>query len=274
MKPAATSVAIRQLILFTLLVNGLAWLGPLLGGDPTAPGLGVIVWGTAPFVAALVMKFVLRDKTALGFNPAVRGNGRWYALSALLYPLAIALVLGVGLLIDTTTLHKMTIPLLLTAMLPFAVTYFIFAFSEEVGWRGYLTPKVAGINNGLFGYVVIGVIWALWHFPYLRELWAHTSEGLVTLLPRFILGTIVAAIVYGEIRKRSGTVWPAVLMHWLGNTIANTLLVGTGPTAAPGSGFVALTPGQAWLGSFGVEGVLMMAIFALIGGVLYRTRQG
>ncbi|MEZ4710184.1 MAG: lysostaphin resistance A-like protein [Caldilineaceae bacterium] len=176
MKSVETSVAIRQLILFTLLVNGLAWLGPLLGGDPTAPGLGVLVWGTAPFVATLVMKFVVRDKTALGLNLALRGNGRWYALSALIYPLAIALVLGVGLLIGATTIHNVTIPTLLTAMMPLAVTYFIFAFFEEVGWRGYLTPKVAGINNGRFGYVVIGVIWASWHFPYLRELWAHTSE--------------------------------------------------------------------------------------------------
>lgn len=274
MKPVETRVAIRQLILFTLLVNGLAWLGPLLGGDPTAPGLGVLVWGTAPFVATLVMKFVVRDKTALGLNLALRGNGRWYALSALIYPLAIALVLGVGLLIGATTIHNVTIPTLLTAMMPLAVTYFIFAFFEEVGWRGYLTPKVAGINNGLFGYVVIGVIWASWHFPYLRELWAHTSEGLVTLLPRFIVGTIVSAIVYGEIRKRSGAVWPAVLMHWLGNTIANTLLIGAASGSVPGAGYVAFTPGRAWLGSFGVEGVLMMVIFALIGGVLYRTRRG
>jgi membrane protease YdiL (CAAX protease family) len=166
-----------------------------------------------------------------------------------------------------------TVSTLLTAMIPLAVTYFIFAFFEEVGWRGYLTPKVAGLTNGLLGYVVIGVIWASWHFPYMRELWAHTSEGLVTLLPRFILGTIVSAVLYGEIRRRSGTVWPAVLMHWLGNTIANTLLVGAASGAVPGAGFVAFTPGRAWLGSFGVEGVLMMIIFALIGGVLYRARQ-
>ena len=33
-------------------------------------------------------------------------------------------------------------------------------------------------------------------------------------------------VVYGEIRLRVNSFWPAVLMHWSGNTIANTLLLG------------------------------------------------
>jgi hypothetical protein len=32
---------IRNIIIFAALVNGLAWKGPVVGGDPTAPGLGV-----------------------------------------------------------------------------------------------------------------------------------------------------------------------------------------------------------------------------------------
>ena len=63
--------AIRNITIFTVLVNGLAWLGPVLGGDPTTPGLGFLVWATAPIVSALVMKLLLRDKGALGFKPAV-----------------------------------------------------------------------------------------------------------------------------------------------------------------------------------------------------------
>ena len=137
-----------------------------------------------------------------------------------------------------------------------------------MGWRGYLAPKVYGLNDRLSGHALVGLIWASWHFPYLRELWTHTSEGLVTLLPRLILGTIVFAVVYGEIRIRTGSVWPAVLMHWMGNTFANTLLTGFA-----GEGFVSFVPGKEWLGSFGVEGVLMIALFALLGGFLYRQRR-
>jgi membrane protease YdiL (CAAX protease family) len=261
--------AIRNILIFAILVNGLAWLGPVLGGDPTTPGPGFLVWGTAPLVSALVMVFLLRDKVSMGFRPAFRGNGRWYALSILAYPVTIAVVLALGLLLGASSISNFTVPAFTTAMLPLAVIFFFFALFEEVGWRGYLAPRVYGLSDSLLGHALVGLIWASWHFPYLRELWAHTSEGLVTLLPRFVLGAIIFAVVYGEIRIRVGSVWPAVLMHWIGNTIANTLLAGFA-----GEGFVRLAPGKEWLGSFGVEGVLMIALFGLLGSVLYLRRRG
>lgn len=262
-------LVIRNIIIFTILVNGLAWLGPVLGGGPTTPGPGFLVWATAPIVSVLVMKFLLRDKVSLGLRPAIKGNGRWYALSTLVYPLAIAVVLAMGLLLDASTIGILTIHALVAAIIPLAVTFFIFAFIEEVGWRGYLAPKAYNLNNGLLGHVLVGVIWASWHFPYFRELTAHTSEALVTLLPRFILGTIVFAVVYGEIRKRTGSVWPAVLMHGVGNTLANNLLSGFA-----GNGLVSLVPGKEWLGSFGVEGAAMIVLFGLLGSYLYLRRRG
>ncbi|GAH73914.1 unnamed protein product, partial [marine sediment metagenome] len=37
---------IRYIVIFSVLVNVVAWTGPLLGGDPTSPGLGFLIWGT------------------------------------------------------------------------------------------------------------------------------------------------------------------------------------------------------------------------------------
>ena len=258
---------IRNIVIFTLLMTGLAWLGPVLGGDPTEPGLGFLLWGTAPIVSALVMKLLLRDDVPMGFKLRLKGNGRLYALSALSYPVTIAIIVVVGLLLGASSIHNLTLPAFVTAMVPLAVTFFIFAIFEEIGWRGYLAPKVYGLNDRLFGHALVGLIWASWHFPYMTQLWAHTSEGLVTLLPRFLLGTFVFAIVYGEIRLRVGSVWPAILMHWVGNTIANTLLTGFA-----GVGFIALVPGKEALGSFGVEGVFMIILFGFLGIFLYARR--
>lgn len=70
------SQSIRNITIFTILVNGLAWLGPVLGGDPTTPGLGFLVWAAAPMVSALVVKLLLRDEVSLGFRPAFKRNGR------------------------------------------------------------------------------------------------------------------------------------------------------------------------------------------------------
>ncbi len=254
---------IRNIIIFTILVNGLAWLGPLLGGSPTEPGLGFLVWGMAPLLAALIMRLALRDKIALGLKLNLKGNGRFYLLSILLYPLTIGVVLVAGWLLRAITLNTMSAADFIAAFIPLTVIYLIFALFEELGWRGYLSPKVYSVNDGLLGHVVIGVIWASWHFPYIRELWSHISEGLATLLPRFLLGTIIFAIVYGEIWLRTRSVWPAVLMHWLGNTFANSLL----------TTMVVLVPERAWVGSFGVEGVLMIALCGLVGGILFVRRR-
>lgn len=264
MKTVERNQAIRNIAIFALLVNGLAWLGPLLGGTPTAPGPGVLVWATAPLVAALVMKFLLRDPVSLGARPAFRGNGRWYGLSLLYYPAAIGLVLAVGTALGATALADFSAGGFVAALVPLAVAYLLFALFEEVGWRGYLAPKVAEINDGLLGHALVGLIWAAWHFPYMQELWGHTSAEPVVLLPLFVLGTVVSAVVYGEIRKRTGSVWPAVLMHWVGNSLANTLLVG---------GFVSFLPGREWLGSFGVEGALMIAIAGVVGILLSSARR-
>jgi len=258
-----TWLSIRNIIIFTILVNGLAWLGPLLGGDPSTPGLGFLLWGIAPIASALVIKIILRDPVSLGFRPSFKGNGRWYALSILVFPVTIAIVLGLGLVFSSTTIRNFTLPIFISAMIPLAVTYLIFALFEEVGWRGYLSPKMYGLNDGLIGHCVIGLIWASWHIPYFRELWSHTSEELVTLLPRFLLGTIVLAVVYGEIRIRTGSVWPAVLMHWVGNSIANPLV----------AGFVLFSAGKEYLGSVGVDGLFMIAFFGLLGVAINRWRS-
>ena len=85
---------IRNIIIFSVLVSGLAWLGPVLGSSLTAPGPGFLVWGAAPILSVLVMKFLLQDKVSLGVKPAFKGNGRWYALSVLVYPVTIAAVLA------------------------------------------------------------------------------------------------------------------------------------------------------------------------------------
>jgi membrane protease YdiL (CAAX protease family) len=257
-----------RILLFALLVNGFAWLGPLLGGSPAEPGPGFLLWGIAPILAALIMRYGLRDKVDMGWRLHLRGNVGLYLLSLLVHPLIIAGVTAIGLATGLIAFADgFTVAAFVGAMAPLAVIYFVFSIFEEVGWRGYLTPSVFRINDRLPGYAIIGVIWASWHFPYLRELWAHTDEGLLTLLPRFVLGAIVFSVLYGEIRMRTRSVWPAVLMHWSGNTVANTLLSGFA-----GAGFVILAPDAVWLSSYGLEGALVMAVVALVGGAFYWRR--
>ena len=262
------SQTIRNIVIFTVLMSGLAWGGAQLGGTPAEPGLGLLVWGSAPIAAALVMKLILRDKVDMGWRPRLRGNGRWYLLSLLFFPAVMGSALATGLLLGAATLQPVDLATLASVVAPAAVIYTVFAFFEEAGWRGYLAPKMAEIDDRFSGHLWVGLIWASWHFPFLAQIVPDTTESLVTLAPRFVAGTVALAVVYGEIRLRTNSLWPAVLMHAVGNTIGNSVLASLGSTP-----LVSLAPGLEWLASPGVEGVLVIGLCATVGGVLYVRRQ-
>jgi membrane protease YdiL (CAAX protease family) len=264
MKDSDRKKTIRYIVIFSVLVNVVAWIGPLLGGDPTSPGLGFLIWGTAPILVSLLMRAVTRDWSDLGARPAIRKNVRWYIVSLLAYPVAIALVLFIGSLISASSVSEFSMGPYIQAALQAMVIFFFFALFEEVGWRGYLAPKMYSLGINVYvAHALVAVVWASWHLPFIRELSTYTTEGLATYVPRLFLGAFAFSIVYGEIRMITATFWPAVLMHWVGNTIANPLV----------AGFVLFSVGKEYLGSVGVDGLFMIAFFGLLGVAINRWRS-
>ena len=175
---------IRYIVIFSVLVNLVAWTGSLLGGDPTSPGLGFLIWGTAPILVSLLMRAVTRDWSDLGARPGIRKNVRWYIVSLLAYPVAIGLALFIGSLISASSVTQFSIGSYIQAVLPALVIFFFFALFEEVGWRGYLAPKMYSLGINVYvAHALVAVVWASWHLPYIRELSTYTTEGLATYIP-------------------------------------------------------------------------------------------
>ena len=97
---------------------------------------------------------------------------------------------------------------------------------EEFAFRGYLAPKVYALKlNRLLSHCIVGLVWGAWHIPFLAYVFSYLNESAVTLIPRLLLGTITASIVYGEIRLRTNSVWPAFLMHTIGGAFIGTFLL-------------------------------------------------
>ena len=264
MNNAERKKTIRYILIFSVLVNVVAWLGPSLGGDPTSPGLGFLIWGTAPILVSLLMRAVTRDWSDLGIRLGIKKYLRWYIVSLLAYPVAIALALFIGSSISAASVSEFSIGSYIQAALPALVIFFFFALFEEVGWRGYLAPKMYSLGINVYvAHALVAVVWASWHLPFIRELSTYTTEGLATYIPRFFLGAFAFSIVYGEIRMITATFWPAVLMHWVGNAIANPLV----------AGFVLFSAGKEYLGSVGVDGLIMIAFFGLLGVAINRWRS-
>jgi hypothetical protein len=87
---------------------------------------------------------------------------------------------------------------------------------------------------------------------------------LWAFVPLLLVGTVCQSIVYGEIRLATGSVWPAWVMHTIGNAFGNALLL---------SGFIQLRPGRELVFSPGAEGVISMVLMLAVGNWLHWRRK-
>lgn len=250
-------------VLFSVTVIAVAWIAPLLGGSPDSPGLGFILWGAAPLLVSLVMRTVTRDWSDLGIKPALKKNLLWYAVSFLALPVIMVLALLAGVTFSLASFSEFNLGEFLKTTLAALPIFFFFAIFEEVGWRGYLAPKLASLKlNPYLGYAITAVVWATWHLPYIRELtWVYSSEDLLTFLPRFYLTCFALSILYGEIRWITATFWPAVLMHAVGNSFGHPLSAES----------VTILAGYDYLANIS-NGLFMIALVGGLGIAIHRWR--
>lgn len=92
--------------------------------------------------------------------------------------------------------------------------------AEEIGWRGFLQEKL----DKHFGYlttpIILGCIWALWHYHF------FLLETMSAPLILFVLGCIAESFSYYWITKKSkGNVIPASVWHFTGNLWINIFLI-------------------------------------------------
>jgi membrane protease YdiL (CAAX protease family) len=255
---------LRNLLIFSLVVLVCGWIGRIvdLKVEADATGsLGQLIWLVSPLLAMIVLRsFMGNGWRDFGFKLEFRRNLFSYSLSLLLIPVTTAIVVIIGRslnLIDTANLSwSFLLSFGLALLTMFAKNIF-----EEFSWRGYLAPKLFSLGiNRLVSHICVGVIWSLWHIPYLLVL-VETTESLLTYIPRVMIGLIILSIVYGEIRYVTNSVWPAVILHTMGNAIVDTLIL---------KKYINVQDGYEFLVTPSPEGILTIVLTAIIGLWLYK----
>jgi membrane protease YdiL (CAAX protease family) len=210
---------------------------------PKQWGLYALPFMWCPGLAALITKLT-RDKT-------LRGLGwRWgrtrYFLTA--YGLAIAVCLLPYLFVwfafdafsrtqFTEAIAKSGLPsalgggagLAVVVLVVSPLTGLLSAAGEEIGWRGFLVPRVHGLLGFTKTSLLVGLIWAAWHYPinvavsplYRPNVPLWYSNACFTLV------VIGVSFMHTWLRLRSQSLWPSAFFHAAANSFQGVLQAAT-----------------------------------------------
>ena len=246
--------------LYFLFAFGMAWLLQvyaslllLRDGNAAAYQLLLAVSMFCPLVSVLlVQKFWLHQPTGISWRPRLKGNGRyllaaWFGpamltlLGAVLYFAVFPsrldfsgswLVAAYGGEMDAQTLRSQlgvsTLSYLLQnglfAVLLAPVINMFPALGEEVGWRGYMMPRLKERFGLLNGRLLGGVVWGIWHWPLMLLV---GYEYGTNYLGAPLLGLVVWCVVCFALNtlldilyEKTECIWVPAIAHGAFNAIA------------------------------------------------------
>lgn len=138
------------------------------------------------------------------------------------------------------------------------------AMGEEIGWRGYLQPRLdaAGVRSSL---LLVWLAQVLYHAPLMAGAGYANMGGFVTSLALFAVADLPITFIMAHESYSARSVWPAVFFHSFHNTISQWLF----------PRLFAVSAGQLWLD--GESGLLPTTGYVLLGALMYvgvRRRDG
>ena len=92
-------------------------------------------------------------------------------------------------------------------------------FGEEYGWRYYLQERLCAILGPRRGVLILGVIWGLWHAPIIAMGYNYAGQPFLGVLA-MVSFTVVVGIYFSYVVMHTGSIWPAVILHGVTNTLA------------------------------------------------------
>lgn len=219
-------------------------------------GAGQLVIAAMMFVPALGVVLAGGDLKGMGWKPRIRENIRpiltaWFgpalltAAGALLYFLLFPghfdlsgdclIAAGGKEALRQMEAQGVSYPMYVLITAAGSLIYapplnMIPALGEEIGWRGFLYPRLAERFGRRKGWLLGGVIWGAWHWPliwligYEYGAAAGNSAGYigfpVTGMLLFCVITAGLGVLHARLYEKSGSIWVPALFHGAFNAAA------------------------------------------------------
>jgi membrane protease YdiL (CAAX protease family) len=162
----------------------------------------------------------------------------WYVVALLLPPACVLVVLEV--------FRTLVSPVFAPKVFALGFLFGLPGFLEEIGWTGFVYPKLRQTRSALAAAIILGVLWGCWHAPVVDYLGAAAPHGAYWL-PFFLAFVGILSAM-------------CVLMIWVyTNTGGNLLLVQLMHLSMTGS-LVVLSP----VGVSPAQEALWYAVYAAL----------
>ena len=209
MQESKNKKAVVLFLLITFALSVICYYIRITGGKAAAGMTSILMW--CPAVAAFIVRSkYYRKEKLLGWN----GCEIKYILASVLIPIiylgvSYGLYWSINRTAFTGEIYSNSIGLLLL-LIPSSI---FTAAGEEIGWRGFLLPKMTEIWNIKIAILFSGIIWAVWHFPLMIAGLYQSGTTIWYQLPMFTIEIIAMTAIMAYLRLKSKSVWPAILLH-------------------------------------------------------------
>lgn len=136
------------------------------------------------------------------------------------------------------------------------------ALGEEIGWRGFLTPLLRSEYSVLKTSLIVGVIWAAYHYPGLLLGEYHGQGNRWLELSLFTVMILAMSVIMTCLRERAASVWPAATFHASHNCF---LQAWYGPMTVQDA------DSAFWAGEFGVGMAVVYSVLAI--GMVWSQKR-
>jgi membrane protease YdiL (CAAX protease family) len=133
------------------------------------------------------------------------------------------------------------------------------ALGEEIGWRGYLQPRLdaAGLRSSV---LIVWFCQLLYHAPLIAGAGYASTGGFLRDVARFAPADLALTFIWASESYKAASLWPAVFFHSFHNTISQWLF----PRLFAGG------ENELWLGE---TGYLPAAFYVIAGGVFCASMR-
>ncbi len=212
------------LLIFLTTIDFLWMFGP---GGKNQLTIAIVMW--IPGIAALLTLAIGRIPLAeLGWRT---GKPRDWAL-ALAFPILVSLIAygsmwlsgAIDFYLDEVANYRWLRMLGFHTPAPFylgilakaifaSLTALPFVLGEEIGWSGFLVPRLRKTFSVPTTSIIVGLCWSIWHYPAIIGGLYGTGAPLWIALPGFTLALTGASFFRTILVSRSGSLWPGVILH-------------------------------------------------------------